>query len=123
MKHLLLTLILMAGLLSAHADEYAYLTFMTTDGIKASVKVSSLKLTISGTTLTAGTKSFTLANLSKLYFSATDETTGIQQLTVKAMEDVTDIYDLQGRKVSKEQMRNGAYIIKTKQGTYKIIVK
>jgi hypothetical protein len=123
MKHLLLTLILMAGLLSAHADEYAYLTFMTTDGIKASVKVSSLKLTISGTTLTAGTKSFTLANLSKMYFSATDETTGIQQLTVKAMEDVTDIYDLQGRKVSKEQMRNGAYIIKTKQGTYKIIVK
>ncbi|HAE24449.1 MAG TPA: hypothetical protein DCG33_03820 [Prevotellaceae bacterium] len=113
----------MAGLLSAHADEYAYLTFMTTDGIKASVKVSSLKLTISGTTLTAGTKSFTLANLSKMYFSATDETTGIQQLTVKAMEDVTDIYDLQGRKVSKEQMRNGAYIIKTKQGTYKIIVK
>ena len=123
MKHLLLTLILMAGLLSAHADEYAYLTFMTTDGIKASVKVSSLKLTISSTTLTAGTKSFTLANLSKMYFSATDETTGIQQLTVKAMEDVTDIYDLQGRKVSKEQMRNGAYIIKTKQGTYKIIVK
>ena len=123
MKHLLLTLILMAGLLSAHADEYAYLTFMTTDGIKASVKVSSLKLTISGTTLTAGTKSFTLANLSKMYFSATNETTGIHQLTVKAMEDVTDIYDLQGRKVSKEQMRNGAYIIKTKQGTYKIIVK
>lgn len=123
MKHLLLALLFMAGTLSVHADEYAYLTFMTTDGIKASVKVSSLKLTISGTTLTAGTKSFTLANLSKMYFSATDETTGIQQLTVKAMEDVTDIYDLQGRKVSKEQMRNGAYIIKTKQGTYKIIVK
>ena len=123
MKHLLLALLFMAGTLSVHADEYAYLTFMTTDGIKASVKVSSLKLTISGTTLTAGTKSFTLANLSKMYFSATDETTGIQQLTVKAMEDVTDIYDLQGRKVSKEQMRNGAYIIKTKQGRYKIIVK
>lgn len=123
MKHLLLALLFMAGTLSVHADEYAYLTFMTTDGIKASVKVSSLKLTISGTTLTAGTKSFTLANLSKMYFSATDETTGIHQLTVKAMEDVTDIYDLQGRKVSKEQMRNGAYIIKTKQGRYKIIVK
>lgn len=44
-----MTLILMAGLLSAHADEYAYLTFMTTDRIKASVKVSSLQLTISGT--------------------------------------------------------------------------
>ncbi len=123
MKHLLLALLFMAGTLSVHADEYAYLTFMTTDGIKASVKVSSLKLTISSTTLTAGTKSFTLANLSKMYFSATNETTGIHQLTVKAMEDVTDIYDLQGRKVSKEQMRNGAYIIKTKQGTYKIIVK
>ena len=123
MKHLLLALLFMAGTLSVHAAEYAYLTFMTTDGIKASVKVSSLQLTISGTTLTASTKSFTLANLSKMYFSATDETTGIHQLTVKAMEDVTDIYDLQGRKVSKEKMRNGAYIIKTKQGTYKIIVK
>jgi len=124
MKHLLLTLILMAGLLSAHADEYAYLTFMTTDGIKASVKVSSLKLTISGTTLTAGTKSFTLANLSKMYFSTSDETTtGIEEITSATLDEATDIYDLQGHRVTKAQMRRGVYIVKTKSRTYKMVVR
>lgn len=125
MKKILLTLLLMVGALTVQADEYTYLTFETTDGAKASVSVSSLTLTISGTTLTAGSQSFNLTNLSKMYFSTSDETTitGIQQLKAEALDETTDIYDLQGKKVTKEQMRKGAYIIKTKQGTYKIVVK
>ena len=60
-----------------------------------------------------------------MYFSTSDETTitGIQQLKAEALDETTDIYDLQGKKVTKEQMRKGAYIIKTKQGTYKIVLK
>lgn len=125
MKKILLTLLLMVGAMTVQADEYTYLTFETTDGAKASVSVSSLTLTISGTTLTAGSQSFNLTNLSKMYFSTSDETTitGIQQLKAEALDETTDIYDLQGKKVTKEQMRKGAYIIKTKQGTYKIVVK
>ena len=125
MKKSLLTLLLMVGAIATHADEYVYLTFETTDGAKTSVSVSSLTLTISGTTLTAGSQSFTLTNLSKMYFTTSDgsTTTGIQQLNVEVLDEATAIYDLQGKKVAKEQMRKGAYIIKTTQGTYKIVVK
>ena len=114
---------MLIGGLTAHADTFTYLTFELTDGSKASVAISSLTLSISGTTLTAGDQSFTLSNLSKMYFSSANETTGIKQMPVNTLEEVTDIYDLQGRKIAKEQMRQGVYIIKTKQGTFKVAVK
>ena len=124
MKKILLLLTILVGTLTAQADSYSYLTFETTDGAKASVSVSDLTLTISGTTLTAGTQSFTLSNLSKMYFSTTDEsTTGIEEITSATLDKATDIYDLQGHKVTKEQMRRGVYIVKTKQRTYKMVVR
>ena len=124
MKKILFLLTILVGTLTAQADSYSYLTFETTDGAKASVSVSDLTLTISGTTLTAGTQSFTLSNLSKMYFSTTDEsTTGIEEITSATRDEATDIYDLQGHKVTKEQMRRGVYIVKTKQRTYKMVVR
>ena len=98
MKKFLLIMMALVGALNVQAEEYAYLTFETTDGEKASVAVSSLTLTISGNTLTAGSQTFTLSNLS-------------------------NIYDLQGHKVTKDQMKRGVYIVKTKSRTYKMIVK
>ena len=113
----------MAGVLSVKADSYSYLTFETTDGAKASVAVESLALTISGTTLKAGSESFTLSNLSKMYFSETDETiTGIEDAQTTALTAQL-VYDLQGHKVSKEQMTKGIYIVKTADKTYKLVVK
>ena len=124
MKKLFLFLLLMAGTLTAQAADYAYLTFETTDGAKVSVEASSLTVAISGTTLTAGSQSFTLSNLSKMYFSTSDETTGIKTLTASEWNEVADIYDLQGRKVSKDQMRSGqVYVVKTKNDAHKIAVK
>lgn len=124
MKKLIVLLLMMIGTLTAHAADYTYLTFETTDGAKASVSVGNLKLSISGTTLTAGSQSFTLSNLSKMYFSTSDETTtGIEEITNAALDEATDIYDLQGHKVTKEQMRKGVYIVKTKNRTYKIVVR
>jgi len=123
MKQILVTLLLSAGIATASAADYAYLTFETTEGTKVSIEASSLTITISGTTLTAGTQSFTLSNLSKMYFSSADETsTGISQLNV-SLDEATEIYDLKGMKVSRQQMRKGAYIVKTSKGTHKIIVK
>ncbi len=115
----------MIGILTAQAEEYSYLTFETTDGAKVSVPTSSLTITISGETLTAGSESFTLSNLSKMYFSTGDESmpTGIERLKSVNFDEAIDIYDLNGRKVAKDQMKKGAYIIKTKQGTFKIVVK
>ncbi len=115
---------MMIGTLAIHAADYTYLTFETTDGAKASVSVENMTLTISGTTLTAGSQSFTLSNLSKMYFSTSDETTtGIEEFTNVTLDEVTDIYDLQGHKLTKEQMRKGAYLVKTKNKTYKIVVR
>jgi hypothetical protein len=124
MKKIALTLLILVGTLTAQADGYTYLTFETTDGTKASVAIESLTLSINGTTLTAGTQQFTLSNLSKMYFSTTDEsTTGIESISIESLDEATDIYDLQGHKVTKEQMQKGVYIVKTKDRTHKIVVK
>ena len=120
MKKIILLLMTLVGVLTVQAEEtYTYLTFETTDGTKASVPASELKLTISGTTLTVGSQSF---NLSKMYFSNTDEsTTGIEGITSETLDEAADIYDLQGHKVTKAQMKKGVYIVKTNSKTYKIV--
>ena len=123
MKKLIVLLLMMIGTLTAHAADYTYLTFETTDGAKVSVEASSLSITISGTTLTAGSQKFTLSNLSKMYFSTSNETTGIKAISAQELSDVTEIYDLNGRKVQKDQLSKGVYVIKTKSGTHKIAVK
>ena len=124
MKKIFILLTVLLATLTAQAEGYTYLTFETTEGAKASVSVENLTLTINGTTLTAGSQQFTLSNLSKMYFSTSDETaTGIEEINSAAIEEATDIYDLQGHKVSKEQMRKGVYIVKTKSRTYKMVVR
>ena len=124
MKRLLFILMMMTGTLVIQAGDYPYLTFETTDGNKVSVSTESLTLTVSGTTLTAGNQSFTLVNLSKMYFSTSDEsTTGISETVTADLNEVTDIYDLKGNKVSKSQMQKGVYIVKTNKGTFKMTVK
>lgn len=125
MKRIVLLLLAMVGALTMQAKDYTYLTFEMTDGAKASIAVDNLTLQISGTTLTAGGKQFTLTNLSKMYFSTTDESTvtSIDTLSEETLEEATEIYDLQGHKVPKSQMRKGVYIVKAKDKTYKIAVK
>ncbi|WP_028904297.1 hypothetical protein [Prevotella sp. P6B4] len=127
MKKNLLILMMLVGALTAQAKDYTYLTFETTDEAKASVDVSSLPVTINldSSTLTIGSQSFSLANLSKMYFSTSDETsaTGISEVMKADLDEATEIYDLQGHKVSKNQMRRGVFVIKTKQGTFKLNVK
>ena len=128
MKKIALTLLILVGTLTAQANDFTYLTFETTDGTKTSVDVSSLPVTINldNSTLTIGNQTFALADLSKMYFSTADETTtGIsEELSVKSDEFATaTFYDLQGHKVSKDQLRKGVYIVKTQSKTHKMVVK
>ncbi len=123
MNKIVIIMMALVGALTVQAEEYTYLTFETTDGAKASVDVSSLTLIVNGNTLTAGSQTFTLSNLSKMYFSNTSETTAIEEITTATLDEAADIYDLQGHKVTKEQMKRGVYIVKTKSKTYKMIVK
>ncbi len=125
MKKIILFLTMLVGMLTAQAKDYTYLTFETTDGAKTSIDVSSLPVAINldNSTLTIGNQTFALADLSKMYFSNTDETTGIEEITSATLDEATDIYDLQGHKVTKEQMKKGVYIVKTNSRTYKMVVR
>lgn len=126
MKKILLLLTILVGTLTAQAGDYTYLTFESTDGAKVSVDVSSLPVTINldNSTLTIGNQTFVLADLSKMYFSTSDETTtGIKEITSATLDEATDIYELQGHKVTKEQMKKGVYIVKTNNRTYKMVVR
>ena len=133
MKKIVLLLMTLAGALTVQGRvhtlqemaerAYNFLTFEMTDGAKVSIAISSLTLTINGNTLTAGSQTFTLSNLSKMYFSNTDETTGIEETTSATLEEAAEIYDLQGHRIAKEQMTKGVYIVKTKSKTQKIVVK
>ena len=125
MKKQILTLMAMIAAVSAQADnyDYPYLTFETADGTKTSISTASLTIHIQDGKLMAGSTELTLADLSKMYFSTSDETTGIEEVNITTLDESVDIYDLQGRKVSKEQMRRGIYVVKTKSGIRKVSVK
>ena len=127
MKKIVLASMILVGTLTAQADDYTYLTFETTDGVKTSVDVSSLPATINldNSTLTVGSKTFALADLSKMYFSTQSETTGIESISndLLTLDNSADIYDLQGHKVTKEQMKKGVYIVKNNGKAYKMVVR
>ena len=86
-------------------------------------QTSSLTITISGNTLTAGSQTFDLTNLSKMYFSSDNQSTGVSTLTSDDLDGTSEIYDLNGRKVSTANLQKGVYIVKSKNGTSKIAQK
>ena len=118
-------------MVNGQSTNFPYLTFETTEGAKASIPVSSLTMTIDGNTLTVGDQQFTLTNLAKMYFSTNDETAaGIEN--VNDNENYTEIYDLQGKRLQVSmadgkslngQLPKGVYIVKTKEKTYKMMVR
>ena len=127
MKSFILGILMMIGTLPAMAGNYPYLTFELTDGAKVSVPVTSLTLSVNGTTLKAGSQTFTISNLSKMYFSSTDETTNgapaIEELTADDLEG-KEIYDLNGHRLDSDaQLPRGVYIVKSKNKTCKIVVR
>lgn len=125
MKKLLIMALVMAGALSAVADDYSYLTLETADGTKTSVSSTALTITIQDGKLMVGSQEFNLADLCKMYFSVSDETTdGIEEVSISTLDDTTVIYDLQGQEVDRKQMRSGhVYIVKSKAGTFKVVKK
>ena len=102
MKKMLLSLSMMASTLAAMAQDYPYLTFETANGTKTSISTSSLTIKIQDGKLMAGSIELTLTDLNKMYFSNSDETTGIEEVKILSLDDTTGIYDMQGHKVSKE---------------------
>ena len=130
MKKILLFVLLMIGTCASYADDYTYpyLVFETADGTKTSVAVTEMTITIANGQLSVGGQTFSLSDLSKMYFSTT--TTGIANVNVDDNSFV-DVYDLNGRKVLSNsqlsilnsQVSKGIYIVKSGSKTYKIAIK
>lgn len=120
----------MMGTVAVHADDYTYLTFEKSDGTLTSVALSSLSITISGTTLTAGDQTFTLSDLTKMYFSTANETTGIEEATT-TLDGAVEVFSLNGIAIGKYAsmkdaaalLKTGIYVIKSKSKTLKVAVK
>ena len=124
MKRLLTMVVVITSMLHAMADDYSYLTFELSDGTKTSVSSTALTITIQNGKLMVGSQEINLTDLSKMYFSFSDDSADvIKEVNRDDFEEVTDIYDLQGRKVNEEQMKSGIYVIKTKKGTFKVSVR
>jgi len=124
MRKQVLTTLALAAMLPVSAQEaYSFLTIETTDDAKTNLPVETLTMSVGDGVLTVGDQSFPLANLKKMYFSDGNVITGIDQLTTDGTGEIVAIYDLQGRKVSKDDMQNGIFVVKTKQKTTKMIVK
>ena len=121
MKKVVFLLTMMGGMLTAHAADYPYLTFETADGTKTSVSTDGLTIGISSSVLTAGSNEFTLASLSKMYFTDSD-VTAVESVQENALDAASvKYYDLQGREVSPDQMKQGVYIMV--QGTKAIKIQ
>ena len=127
MKKLILSLSLLSPLaLNAMAGDYPYITFETSEGAKSSVPVTTdLQFSFANNTLTIANQTFALDNLSMMYFTTTEQSVATSIHTVKQItENASDIYTLDGRKRIASQMQKGeTYIVKTNNGTNKLIVK
>jgi len=131
MKKILLTMMCVIGLTTAKAYDFSYLVFQTETGATTSVDVNDLTITINGSSLVvtngSGTQTFTLSELSKMYFS---DTAGISDITNDEAEEV-EIYTPSGMSMGKfdnllsaqNQLEKGVYIVKSNSKTSKIVVK
>lgn len=134
MKKLLFTTLITLGTLQAQAYDYPYLVFRNTEGTTTVIAVESLSITISDGQLVAtnadGTQSFALADLSKMYFTQQADLTGISNAG-KQEDEVVEVFTTGGIKLgkylnineAKTSLKPGIYILKSKQKSFKIVVK
>ena len=134
MKKLVLTTLITLGTLQVQAYEYPYLVFQNTEGTTTAFAVESLTITISEGKLVAknaeGTQSFSLGDLSKMYFTRQADLTGISDTDTSEDESV-EVFTTGGIKLgkylnineAKTSLKPGLYILKSKQKSFKIVVK
>ncbi len=131
MKRNLLIGMFAIGTTVALAYDYPYLVFQTTDGNATSVEVSDLTISVNGTSLVVtngdGTQTFTLSDLSKMYFSQTAGIDDIRDDNGQAVE----VFHLSGQRVgsfidlrsARQQLEKGIYIVKSNGQTSKISIQ
>lgn len=119
--------------LAAHADDtYAYLTFTNHNKVEQSFQAVGLTITFAdGKALVSQNGqevSLSLADLEKMYFSA--EPAGVSEVTTADNESLT-VFTLAGQRMGtfktheamKQALKQGLYIVKTADKTFKTEVK
>lgn len=125
---------LMVCPLMVQAVDYPYLVFTNTSGVTTVMSVSSLTMTVSGSSLQVtnadGSETFALTELRNMQFSTNGD-------TITALEDVivaeqpVEVFSVVGEQIGSfdslnDAVRNlqmGVYVIKQGKNSLKIIVK
>lgn len=116
------------------AYDYPYLIFQKTDSTLTAMDATGLSMQVSGTTLqvtnAAGTQSFALSELSRMYFGVTDTATDLRGQAASGTEwTAMDVYTLSGEYVGRfETIRDaslpaGVYVINKGKESIKMVVK
>ena len=125
MKKRLLTMSVLAALSGPlMADEFGYMVFTLNDGTMKSITANGLTLSFTDGNLSAksGNNELTIPlNSLKVMAFSKNGVTAIGD--TMADDDSEEIYDLQGHRVTRAEMRKGVYIIKTKNRTYKVNIR
>lgn len=119
---------------TAQADDYTYLAFQTSDSTVSTVSVNNLVITFSGTQLLAvssdDSKTFTLSDLSQMYFTNTS-TSGIKSVSIDKLDGPVKAYSTDGIFMgtfntsddAKTKLPKGIYILRQGNKTAKLITK
>ncbi len=131
-----MALLLTFGLLAqAQTYEYPYLAVQTTDGSTVTLSVDEMELTIvDGQQVMVngqGENKFDLASLVKMYFTTETQGSTVGISSVTESTDGVDVYSVSGVYMGRfntlaeaqEQLRQGIYVMKSKEKTFKMTVK
>ena len=133
MKKLICILLLVTAAQAQATDyEYPYLVLTTGSGSKVALAVDGLEMTFENGKLVAktstGTTSLTLADLTSMQFSQTNDGAedGVSATTATGREGSETLSDLSGRRAYRQgtAIRKGVYVMRKANGeTSKILVK
>lgn len=133
MEKLICILLLVTAAQAQATDyEYPYLVLTTGSGSKVALAVDGLEMTFENGKLVAktstGTTSLTLADLTSMQFSQTNDGAedGVSATTATGREGSETLYDLSGRRAYRQgtAIRKGVYVMRKANGeTSKILVK
>lgn len=116
----------------AMADDYDCLIFVKQDGTTQAIATENLEITFASGMAklvnTATQESIALADLTKMYFG---NTTGIDDISIATSSQAVIVYTTTGILLktfsnlneAKGQLKKGIYVMKTAQGTRKMIVR
>lgn len=128
MKKTIILSLLMLLTIGSQAADYNYMVFTLSDNTTKSITATDLSISFTGGNLVAtsgnSTVTIPLTQLSKMEFS-NDGTTGIDSIeTDVTIDEATEIYDMNGRRMPNgSNLSRGIYIIKSNGKTTKVQVK